>query len=244
MRTFITAFTVAAVLGISLAACAREQNTTNKQPEASGSTPSEVGQPPASPANPPATGDQSGGTSGSATGDTSEGNAAGPYAILPGERIGHVTIGENLLDVNADLGRPDSGDAATGHVWAYWFSKTSDDVLGVYATFDSNGTGHYVREIRITSPAFHLPSGISTGDSFSEAQRQFDQITPVAEYTSEKGQGTVTVFDAIASGIAFEVAGGSASDRASGEIVAMVVHRPGHSITQEYIPYRNYHRLD
>ncbi|HET6568272.1 MAG TPA: hypothetical protein VFG50_09940 [Rhodothermales bacterium] len=236
MRNAVATITLTAVLGLALAACAREQKgiDTDQPPEASGSTPSEVGQPPATPRNPAAPDSEAAPSNG----------APGAYAILPGKGIGHITLGENLQDVNEDLGRPDSGDAAMGHVWAFWLSKTSDDVLGVYATFDSNATGHYVREIRVTSPVFHLPSGLSSGDPFSEAQRQFEHMTPVAEYTSDNGQGTVTVFDAVDAGVAFEVAGGSQDNAASGNVVAILVHRPGRAVTQEYLPYPNFRRLE
>ena len=166
----------------------------------------------------------------------------GKNDIVPGARVGGVKIGENMKDVTAALGEPDSSEGAMGHVWAWWLSHRSDAArqeLGVYAGFDNDATGHYVRQIRLTSPYFVTASGISTRSSLADVLRAFKGARAVAKYNSPQRGGTVYLYDDKAKGIAFEVFQGS-QDPASGTCIAIVVHAPGADPTSQYLGARDY----
>lgn len=40
--------------------------------------------------------------------------------IIPGERLGHIFIGENAENLDSVLGKPDLSDAAMGKAWLTW----------------------------------------------------------------------------------------------------------------------------
>lgn len=165
--------------------------------------------------------------------------------IVPGERIGQTHIGESLEAVNKRLGPPDSSDAGMGHVWEYRHSSPSSakrtnviHELDIYASFDEEATGHYVRQIRITSPWFVTQEGIRSGSSFDSITYVYPDVQPVAEY--DEGAKHI-VYDDLNEGIGFELLldGNGNPNRCTG----IIVHEPGRAIGNTYIPRYGYKAL-
>lgn len=159
--------------------------------------------------------------------------------IVPGERIGQTRIGESLEQVNKILGPPDSSDAGMGHVWEYRSSPAEGEkeahTLDIYASFDEEATGHYVRQIRINSPWFVTEEGIRTGVPFDAVRSVYPGLVPIAEYRDEK---KYVVYDDIQEGIGFEF--DAAEDNTLIRCAAVVVHEPGRKINNAYIPLQDY----
>lgn len=172
-----------------------------------------------------------------------DGTSGGPVEenrlIVPGERIGQTRIGESLEQVNKVLGPPDSSDAGMGHVWEYRSSPAEGDkeahTLDIYASFDEEATGHYVRQIRINSPWFVTEEGIRTGVPFNAVRSVYPGLVPIAEYRDGK---KYIVYDDIQEGIGFEF--DAAEDNRPIRCAAVVVHEPGRKINNAYIPLQDY----
>ena len=150
------------------------------------------------------------------------------YEIIPGERIGLTKLEENV-ETLYELGKADFSDSAMGKSWSTWISKDGENnELNIYSTYkDSEMKEKVVRQIRITSPKFETPEGISTGKTLQDIQKAFADIKLVAKYTDEKTKSLVEIYDSESNGIAFEFT--------QNKCVAIIVHTKGKKVTEEYI---------
>lgn len=161
--------------------------------------------------------------------------------IVPGERIGRTHIGESIEEANKVLGPADNSDAGMGHVWEHRRSATdSTHELDLHATFDEEGTGHYIRHIRVTSPWFTTEEKLGSGSSFAEITYVYPDIQPIAEYEVE---GTMQkVYDDPREGIGFEFALGN--DGTPVLCTGIIVHEPGRGIEQMYAARPKYKAIN
>src|ERR1700732_5478529 len=116
------------------------------------------------------------------------GQGAGASAVVtPGVGIGRVLLGQRLDEVHASLGAPKLSDAAMGgRLWEIWRSGTAFDgkrqngpeELEIYFTRERSDLGgpSLVRQIRVSSPFFRTPSGVSIRSSFSEILESFHNM--------------------------------------------------------------------
>jgi hypothetical protein len=147
------------------------------------------------------------------------------FTVTPGSRIGPVYIGESIDSVRKTFGKPYRGEAAVGHFWNSWISK-SGARLDVYAVRGVDDITGKVQVIRVTSPGFHLTGGLHTGETLAKCRRRF-----LLRRRESVGQGgsRVILWDNRRLGIAVE---------SSGPIVsAIVVHLRGLRLNQLYLPY-------
>jgi hypothetical protein len=104
--------------------------------------------------------------------------------ITPGEGIGRIFLGQKLDEVHASIGAPKLFDAAMGgRLWEIWRSgpafdgkqQNGSEELEIYSRPEQPDLGglSVVRQIRVTSPFFRTPSGISIRSSFSEIVGSF-----------------------------------------------------------------------
>ncbi len=140
------------------------------------------------------------------------------FRVVPGHRVGKVTIGMSTTDLMKALGPTNLGDAAMGKAWATWKGATGTRV-------DVYSTQQKVVLIRVTSNRFRDGKGRGPGvspDAFSGYKR-------IAAYDL-KGKRTL-VFDDQATGYGYETTG----DR----VTAIIVHKPGTPV-QGYLPLTAY----
>ena len=140
------------------------------------------------------------------------------FLIVPGMRIGSVSVGMTAEALNRTLGTATTGDAAMGKAWATWKSPNGNR-LDVYTSQQA------VVLVRVTSPAFKDRRNFRTG---LPAPRT-SLFTRVAAY-EKSGQRTL-VFDDPKRGYGYEVTGDT--------VTAIFVHKPGVSV-QGYIPLTQY----
>jgi len=154
------------------------------------------------------------------------------FLIVPGKQVGKVALGMTTEKVISLIGKPDSGDAAMGKALSFWISNSKRRSYHYLAIFSSLSRDempqHVVRQIQVTSPRFHTPANLSTGDPIAAIRSKLS-VLPVAYYLTDD-QEKVYIFDDAANGIAFEV---SAIDSLC---TAITVHEPGKTVQQAYLP--------
>jgi hypothetical protein len=172
------------------------------------------------------------------------GQGAGASAVItPGVGIGRVLLGQRLDEVHASLGAPKLSDAAMGgRLWEIWRSGTAfngkrqngPEELEIYFTRERSDLGgpSLVRQIRVSSPFFRTPSGISIRSSFSEILESFPNLRIDEELTyalsGGRNEKEFEMFVDRTRGIAFEFRNGASADpTVSGYCRAIHVFRPG-----------------
>ena len=172
------------------------------------------------------------------------GQGAGASAVVtPGVGIGRVLLGQRLDEVHASLGAPKLSDAAMGgRLWEIWRSGTAFDgkrqngpeELEIYFTRERSDLGgpSLVRQIRVSSPFFRTPSGVSIRSSFSEISESFPNLRIDEELTyalsGGRNEKEFEMFVDRTRGIAFEFRNGASADpTVSGYCRAVHVFRPG-----------------
>lgn len=146
--------------------------------------------------------------------------------IVPGERLGKVSIGETGESVAAQLGKPKLGDAAMGHFWSTWISH--GQYLDVYSTRGEEDVEAHVRLVRATSPSFRTRDGLGPGSPERLVRKAFPAAKRVGSYREAPGKPPTIMFDDAAQGIEYEVR--------QGRCVAMAVHERGQSVNEQYAP--------
>jgi hypothetical protein len=142
--------------------------------------------------------------------------------IVPGYRIGHVKIGQELPSF---LGQPDHSDGAAGHVWSTW-KGTTGNTLDVFGEL-GNAAGHLTRLVRVTSNYFHTSSGVNTGDSWGSIHSHFT-ASLVTTYDSTQFGRKLAIMDNKTKGIAFELTLNAANHVTNGSrCKAIWVHKKG-----------------
>ena len=172
------------------------------------------------------------------------GQGAGASAVIsPGVGIGRVLLGQRLDEVHASLGAPKLSDAAMGgRVWEIWRSGTAFDgkrqngpeELEIYFTRERSDLGgpSLVRQIRVSSPFFRTPSGVSIRSSFSEISESFPNLRIDEELTyalsGGRNEKEFEMFVDRTRGIAFEFRNGASADpTVPGYCRAIHIFRPG-----------------
>jgi hypothetical protein len=170
--------------------------------------------------------DQNGNSSSNAPIDSS-------WIIIPGNRVGHVILGESTEDLKV-LGPPDLSDAAMGKAWLTWNGKRDEHnnatVLNVYTSYKDNSMREKtVQQIRTTSMAFHTPESLHVYSSLDDIRQHFPGVKKVAEYTDD--DRPISLYDAKEDGIAFEIA--NASDQQI--CIGIIIHKKRQAATDIYI---------
>ena len=149
--------------------------------------------------------------------------------IVPGERLGHLTLGLNADSVEPLLGMPDASDAAMGKAWLTWKGKENSSKpsqLQIYTTYkDTSMSVKTVQQIRTTSPFFKTSTGLHVGSTLALLKATFPQLQKTGNYT--EGGLRYQLYDAVAAGIAFEMK--------EGVCTGILVHLKGRRADDIYI---------
>lgn len=158
--------------------------------------------------------------------------------IIPGRKIGKAVLNMDASDLEQLFGKPDLSDAAMGKAWMTWYGKrdghNNKTELNIYTAYrDSTMMEKSVQQVRTTSSYFSTENNIHVYSSMNEIKKVFPDIQKVDDMKQEGG--SVTVYDDVKKGIAFEVA-----DANNQHIcIAIFVHNKGEKLTDIYIhpPY-------
>jgi len=140
------------------------------------------------------------------------------WLIVPGKRVGQVTLNQNADSVITTLGQPSLTDGAMGSSMLTWIGKSGDSASRVSVFMQRNMGGpdesiSRVKQIRVTSPQFKTAEGICTGTVLTDLNSRYS-IKAVDKYKQLK------VYDDLQHGISFDV------DSLTNRCVAISIHAP------------------
>ncbi|GAA4089842.1 hypothetical protein [Mucilaginibacter panaciglaebae] len=150
--------------------------------------------------------------------------------IIPGKSIRQIALNEARSQVMAQLGKPDSADAAMGKSVATWYTDHSKKgyATNIYFTTDKgNDDTARVKVIRITSPSFKINNRLYTGVLLADAQKLYklDKLGTFKLNNSKR-----TLYDDSAAGVTFE------ADR-SNNITGIAIHEAGKNVLNAYMAF-------
>lgn len=153
--------------------------------------------------------------------------AAQDFAVKPGRGIGKVELGMSRRAVHDALGKPGGAYRMSGALTGeYWQAHTGNDVRIVYRA------GKVV-QIKITSPRFSTPEGLTTESSLADVRRHYRRLRKTRHFVhGSGGGGLIEYYDAVREGISFEFVS-RASETLDFKPYAIVVHQPGRRVVPE-----------
>jgi len=144
--------------------------------------------------------------------------------IVPGKRIGLISINENADSVILKLGKPARADAAMGASMMTWFIKRKKHTYqtSIYAHRNMGGADEavsHVKEIRVTSPWYKTADYSGAGSALKDIKKLYKLVMrPVSNPNIKK----LSLYDDYGAGIGFEV-------DSTGKCTAVLVHAEGDS---------------
>lgn len=152
--------------------------------------------------------------------------------IVPGKRLGMVTLNQDAKPVFDHFGKPDTGEASMGKASATWHIKTNDQksVLTIFTT-RKMGVENFsrIKFVRTTSTVFKTKNGIGVGSTLKSIETQFE-LKKIGSFIEN---GKTYSLEGTAKGIAFEIG----PDK---KCHGIVVHPKNLKANETYIPiYEN-----
>ena len=143
--------------------------------------------------------------------------------IIPGQRIGHLTIGMDAAQATDLLKTPDESDAAMGKSVMTWYAnhKKGGYQTSVYCTRNMGGKDEStsrIKKILVTSPFFKTAEGISVGSKQEAMREAFDLEKTGTTIINER---PIVVYSDLGRGISFE------TDIEQDVCVGVIVHAKG-----------------
>jgi hypothetical protein len=148
--------------------------------------------------------------------------AAQDFEIEAGRRIGKIELSMTRQQVHQKLGKPGgSYKMGRGLVGEYWSSPTGtgNDVRIVYR-------GGKVIQIKVTSPSFKTPEGLTTESGLAEVRQSYQNLKKTRHFVHGSGGGLIEYYDDVRRGITFEFTAPD-SETPDFKPYAIVVHLPG-----------------
>ena len=153
--------------------------------------------------------------------------AAEDKVIVPGLRVGPVSLMESLSAVKERLGSLSFEDAAMGRHWAAWIVDPPDGRIAVFCLRPDEHT-FVVQRILVTSSKYATASGLFVGSTLSQIRKLFPEMTEGATYHSQFQKRQITVYHCPTRGIAFEF---PAEPKPSEQCIGFIIHPMGMTIT-------------
>lgn len=145
--------------------------------------------------------------------------------IIAGKQAGDIYLGQDMQAVLKLLGKPDDGDAAMGSALAIWNKK---EPLLIFSSYrDSNMVIKDVKQVSVSAPGYSTTEGIHTGVSLKALKAAYPELEKAAAYTHLQTKAELTVYDAVAKGIAFDVQKDTCT--------AITIHPSGKSVNAVYL---------
>ncbi|MBD0327696.1 MAG: hypothetical protein ICV68_14760 [Pyrinomonadaceae bacterium] len=152
--------------------------------------------------------------------------SAQDFAIKPGRSIGKIELGMSRRAVHNALGQPGGSYRMSGRLTGeYWAANTGNDVRIVYRA------GRVI-QIKITSPSFTTPEGLTTASSLADVRRSYSRLRKTRHFVRNGGGGLIDYYDAIREGISFEFVSLTFESQ-DFKPYAIIVHQPGRRVIPE-----------
>jgi len=144
--------------------------------------------------------------------------------IVPGKRIGQISLGQDMKEVFDLLGTPDDGDAAMGSAVGVWI-KSSMTIYSHYR--DSTMVVKAVKQISAASDTYYTAEKIATGMSLAKIKAAYPALKESATYVNLKTNDKLQVFDDLEGGIAFDIQ--------ANKCTMITVHPKGKPVNAAYL---------
>jgi len=143
--------------------------------------------------------------------------------IIPGKRIGNISIGESTDSVIDKIGKPDSSDVAMGASMMTWFDKIGKTVrqTNIYAHKNTGAKDEnisHVKMIRETAPSFKTADYGGAGSALKDVMRLYK----LKKHPDPSGNKKIWLYDNYQTGIGFEV-------DSTQKCLAVYIYAPGDS---------------
>ncbi|WP_199140755.1 hypothetical protein [Pedobacter sp. ASV12] len=152
--------------------------------------------------------------------------------IIAGQQIGELHLNQDATEVAKLLGKPNAGDAAMGKAWGIWYDKGDSSIVNyaVYTTYsDSTMRTKSVQQLRTRSPLYKTAAGLGVRSDFSMLHNVYPALQKLDSYRHTKTKDTLTIYDDVQKGIAFELVNNSC--------VAVIVHPVHKKSNETYLTY-------
>lgn len=146
------------------------------------------------------------------------------YMVVPGERIGQISLGQDMKEVFDLLGNPDDGDAAMGSAVGIWI-KSSMTIYSHYR--DSTMVVKAVKQISVASDNYYTAGKITTGMPLAKIKAAYPALKESAAYVNLKNNDKLQVFDDLDGGIAFDIQ--------ADKCTMITVHPKGKAVNATYL---------
>ncbi len=157
-------------------------------------------------------------------------------SIVPGKSIGNIFVEEDAEEVIQALGEPDSSKVQTGRSVLSWYrnlpGKAADSNVNSIKVFTKiisvkQEEINRVKQIRTTSTFFKTAGLAGVGSTIVFIKMQFPSLKKATGSYTDKRGSTVTVYDAVKEGIAFEI-------NETTKCIGITVHGPGQKVWETY----------
>jgi hypothetical protein len=149
--------------------------------------------------------------------------------ILPGKRVGLVSLDEPISNVEQDLGGPRARQTSDNKQWISWPADKHGGLISVVSRKPGD-FGPRVGTIRVTSKKYFTPSGIYVGMGVERIQLIYSsaKVSPI-------GSTGKTLYDDVADGVAFEVSQGN--ELSPAHCTAIYVHKAGKALSTDEVEF-------
>ena len=125
--------------------------------------------------------------------------------IFAGDKIAQLMLNQGFEEALQIMGDPATADTSKNILLLQWNANKIDTVQYVTtALFSNKKDGKKIKQISTTSPSFKTPTMVGCGSTLAYIKIQYPTIKKATEtYTSKDGK-TMSVYDDVKEGIAFE----------------------------------------
>lgn len=156
-------------------------------------------------------------------------NLAKDFRLVAGQSAGDFRLGQEVEESGLfdHFGPADSVDTETCKSWSMWFPEETQEVA-VYAACDSAlDMKKSIQLIRLAGIAFISDKELTEKSNVQQLKRLYPEALE-EEYADPMG-AELTLYDAVESGIAFEVS--------DDHIRSVIIHAPGKKLSDYYLPF-------
>ena len=125
--------------------------------------------------------------------------------IFAGDKIAQLMLNQGFEEALQIMGDPATADTSKNILLLQWNANKIDTVQYVTtALFSNKKDGKKIKQISTTSPSFKTPTMVGCGSTLAYIKIQYPTIKKATETYTNKDGKTMSVYDDVKEGIAFE----------------------------------------
>ena len=125
--------------------------------------------------------------------------------IFAGDKIAQLIINQGFDEALQIMGEPAAADTSKNNLLLQWKANKIDTVQYITtALFSNKKDGKKIKQISTTSPSFKTPTMVGCGSTLAYIKIQYPTIKKATETYTNKDGKTISVYDDVKEGIAFE----------------------------------------